>query len=109
GAYTTGASCSAASPTAGANSRIHLETIWYSIKNWAAGAALQHSVQLQVRGSAGTVLTSVDHVLASSTVANATISQAMIAGKRGAGLVVAMNTAAGSVSYAINASGWIED
>jgi uncharacterized membrane protein (DUF441 family) len=90
-------------------SRAHLETIWYSIKNWSTGAALQASVSVQVRGTAGTVFMNVDHVLNSSTVTNVNVQNAMVAGKRGGILTVAMNTAQGSVSYAINAAGWIED
>ena len=107
---TTAASCSAASPSVGdSQSRPHLELIWYSIKNQSTGAALQASVSLQVRGAGGTVFMNVDHVLASSTVANVNIQNAMIAGKRGGTLTVAMNTAQGSVTYSINAAGWIED
>ena len=110
GVATVGASCSAASPVAGANSRVHLESLICTIKNLSASTA--HTVSLQVRGSnANTVLWNVDFfVNATSVVAQLNQSNLAFANpKLGTGVIVAFNTALGSVSYAINAAGWIED
>jgi hypothetical protein len=88
--------------------RPHLETIWYSIRN-LAGAGVNHTVSAQVRHAGGTVVMSVEHFLAASTVANVNLQAVGVAGKRGGSLTVAMNTAVASVTYAVNAAGWFED
>ena len=110
GVSTVGASCTAASPIAGANSRVHLESMICTIKNLSASTA--HTVSLQVRGAgANTVLWNVDFFVNATSVVS-TINQSNLAfanPKLGTGLIVAFNTALGSVSYAINAAGWIED
>ena len=109
---TTGVSCSAASPTLATQpqSRVHLESIIYSLKNWSFGAGTQFSVAVQIRGTAGTVYANIDHVLASSTVQNANITDLKFANpKLGQGLVVTTNTPGGSVTESVAATGWIED
>ena len=104
---TVGASCSASSPAApDSQTRPHLETIWYSIKNINTG---NHTVAIQVRHAGGTVLANVDHFLGSSVIGNFNVQSAMFSGKRGGTLTVAMNTALASVTYSINAAGWLED
>lgn len=106
---TAGASCAAASPIAGVNSRIHLETILLTVRN-LGGAAL-HTISAEVRGSLGnTVLWHAEMLVPSTTQAQISQSNlAFAAPKKGTGVIVAFNTAASSVSYAINAAGWIED
>lgn len=108
-ASTTGASCAASSPTpTSAQSRTHLETIWFSIKN--QGGASVHTVQVQVRAAGGTVWATVEHLVLSTTTSNVNISNfAFASPKLGQSLTVAMNTALASCGYALNASGWIED
>jgi hypothetical protein len=110
GTTTVGASCAASSPVAGANSRVHLETLLCTVKNLSASTA--HTVSLQVRGTNGqTVLWNVDlFVNATSTVASVGQSNlAFATPKLGTGLLVGFNTALGSVSYSVNIAGWIED
>lgn len=106
---TTGASCSASSPGIATepNSRVHLESIWYSIDNLNTG---NFTVSVEVRGASNTVLASVQHFLQGTSTANANISNFAFANpKKGTGLKVAMNTALASVAMAINIAGWIED
>ena len=86
-----------------------LDGIWYSIRNWTAGAGLAHTVSAQVRGAGNTVFSTVEHVVAASTVANVGPGQFMVVGKRGGTLTLAMNTAAGSVTYSVNAVGFFQD
>lgn len=110
GVVTVGASCAAASPIAGANSRVHLESILCTVKNLSATTA--HTVSLQVRGSgANTVLWNIDLFVNATSVVQ-TVGQSNLAfpnPKLGTGLIVAFNTALGSVTYSVNAAGWIED
>lgn len=105
---TTGASCAASSPTPqDANSRVHLETLWYSIDNLNTG---NFTVGVEVRGASNTVLASVQHFLQATSTANVNISNMAFANpKRGTSLKVAMNTALASVALAVNIAGWIED
>lgn len=102
-----GASAAVTCPAApDSQSRPHLETIWYSIKNINTG---NHTVALQVRHAGGTLVANVDHFLGSSVIGNFNVQNAMYAGKRGGTLTVAMNTALASVTYSVNAAGWFED
>ena len=109
-APSAGTTCIATAPTPGVNSRVHLETMWYSIKNNAGAGGVSFTVQIQVRGASNTVLASVDHLLAGSTSANVNISNFAFANpKLGTGLNVFMNTVLASVTQAVNIAGWIED
>ncbi len=110
GVSTVGASCAASSPVAGANSRVHLETLLCTVKNQSATTA--HTVSLQIRGAgAGTVLWNVD-LFVNTTSSVASVGQSNLAfanPKLGTGLLVGFNTAIASVSYSVNIAGWIED
>lgn len=105
---TTGASCAASSPTPqDAVSRVHLETLWYSINNLNTG---NFTVSVEIRGASNTVIASVQHFLQGTSAANVSISNMAFANpKRGKPLSVAMNTALASVALAVNMAGWIED
>jgi hypothetical protein len=104
-----GSTCVATSPIPGAQSKVHLESIWYSIKNLAA-AGVTYTVQVQVRGASNTVLASVDHLVGVSASANVNISNLGFANpKLGTSLNVFMNTVFASVTQAVNVAGWVED
>lgn len=105
-----GTTCVATAPTpTSATQRVHLETLWYSVKN-LAGAGVTYTVQVQVRGAANTVLASVDHLVGISQTANVAITNFAFANpKLGTGLNVFMNTVLTSVTQSLNISGWIED
>lgn len=90
------------------DSRVHLETIWYSINNLSA-AGVTVSVQVKSASQAGTVLASIAHYVPTLGSANAALPQYQFVGKRGLGLVVTMDTVVASVVQAINTAGWIED
>lgn len=107
-APTSGTTCVASSPTPlDSNSRIHLETLWYSIDNLNTANI---TVQVQVRGAANTVLASVQHFLGASSAANVAMSDFAFANpKRGTSLNVFMNTVLASVTQSLNINGWIED
>lgn len=104
----SGTTCVASAPTpSDANSRVHLETLWYSIDNLNTGNI---TVQVQVRGALNTVLASVQHFLQGSVAANVNISNLALANpKKGTSLNVFMNTVLASVVQSVNATGWIED
>lgn len=104
----SGTTCVATAPTPqDSGSRVHLETIWYSIDNLNTGNI---TVQVQVRGSLNTVLASVQHFLQGSVAANVNISNLALANpKKGTSLNVYMNTVLASVTQSVNATGWIED
>lgn len=109
---TVGAIVSVVSPAnTDTQSRHHLETLWYSIRNFVGAGAINATVQVQVRNSsaAGTVLASVDHIVPFSTTANVAFANMQLAGKRGGRIYVTMDTAVASVTASINAFGWIED
>lgn len=103
----SGTTCVATSPIPGAQSRVHLETLWYSINNLNTG---NFTVSVQVRGAGNTVLASVQHFLAATSAANVNISNLSFANpKLGTSLNVFMNTVLASVAQAVNIAGWIED
>lgn len=106
-ATTNPATAAAGSPAAiPATSRPHLETILYSINGISATFS---TVGVQVRGSGGTVMASVNHLVGGSTIANAALSYLGIPGKRGGTLTVSMNTVITSLTQSVSAAGWIED
>lgn len=106
----SGTTCVATTPTPGAQSRVHLESLWYSIKNLAGAGAIQFTVAVQVRGAANTVLASVEHLVGASTTANVNFSNFAFANpKLGTALNVFMNTVFASVTQSMNIAGWIED
>lgn len=109
---TVAAIVSAVSPTApDAQSRPHLETLWYSIRNFVGAGAANTTVQMQIRNAsvAGTVLASVDHLVGFSTTTNVAIANMQLAGKRGSKFYITTDTAVASVAATINACGWFED
>lgn len=103
-------SCASPAPTDG-QSRPHLETLWYSIKNFVGAGGAAATVAVQVRSSSenGTLFASVEHLVPASTTANVSISNMQIAGKRGARLMVTTSTFIASLTASVNAMGWIED
>jgi hypothetical protein len=110
-APSAGTTCVANSPTPqGARSRVHLESLWTTIKNDSVSTGLFFTTQIQVRGASNTVLWSVDQLVQSSTMAQTNQSNLAFANpKLGKSLNVFMNTVIGSVTCSINMAGWIED
>lgn len=108
---TVAAVVSVVSPAVDSQSRPHLETLWYSFRNFGGAGGATTTVQLQVRNASvtGTVLASVDHLVLASTAANVSFANMQLPGKRGSKIVVTTDTVLGSVSASINAVGWIED
>ena len=109
-APSAGTTAQASSPTPqDANSRVHLESLWYSIVN-LTGAAILCTMQAQIRGANATVLASINHLQASSLSANVAVTNIAFANpKKGTLLSVQFNTAPASVTASINLAGWIED
>lgn len=95
----------------GPQSRPHLETLWYSIKNMVGAGAIIHTVQVTVRNVsvAGTIICATDHLVAPSTSANVQLVGMGVPGKRGGSFFISMNTVVASVTQSISAAGWIED
>lgn len=108
-APSAGTTCVANIPTAGlqATQRVHLENLFYSIRNGGGNV----TVQVQVRGANGnTVYATMDHILqATSSIAVSVAGMAFANPKLGVGLNVFMTTVLASVVQAVNISGWIED
>ncbi len=109
---TAGAVVALSTPLApDSQSRPHLETLWYSFRNFLGAGGINSTVQLQVRNAsvAGTVFASVDHLLGASASANVAIANMQLAGKRGSRFFIATDTGVGSVTASVNAFGWFED
>lgn len=103
----SGATAVATSPGCGPQSRVHLESIWYSINNLNTGNL---TVGVQVRGAGATVFAQVNHFLQGSTSANVNMSEyAFPHPKLGTALNVYVNTVLASVTAAVNLTGWVED
>ena len=110
---TVGATMSAASPSIATTplSRPHLETLWYSIRNFVGAGAANATVQIQVRhaSEAGTVIASVDHLVSPSSTAQVAFADMKIAGKRGGRIFVTASTFVASLTTAVSMAGWVED
>jgi len=109
---TVGALVAITSPTPiDSQSKVHLETIWYSFRNFAGAGGANSTVGLEVRQAsvAGTLVAHVDHLLAASTAQNVQALGLNYVGKPGKPLFIGTDTAVGSVTASVNASGWIED
>lgn len=106
-APTAGTTVVAQSPAVGKNSKAHLETIMYSI--WNSNAA--QTVQFQVRSAsaAGTVIASLDNLLAATAVQQVIASALGIPGKRGQVIWAGMNTTVASLTQKVTLAGWIDD
>jgi hypothetical protein len=106
-----GTTCVASVAPHGAQSRIHLETLLFTIDNRGVSTGLKQTVTVNVRlGSiAGTVLAAVPLTVYSSVVQNVAMTNLGIPGERGIGLNVSMNTVIASLVQAVNIAGWYED
>ena len=93
------------------NSRHHLETLIYSIRNMMGAGALNATVTVSVRHGivAGTVVAAWNHLIAPSTSANVAMSNLGFASKRGIGLRVTMDTVIASLAQTVSIAGWTED
>lgn len=107
-----GATATAVSPTpSDSQSKPHLETLFYSIRNFSGAGGVAHTTTIQVRAGSetGTVMAAIDHLVPASTVVNVAATEMGIPGKRGQKIVVMNSTVVASVQVAVNAAGWIED
>ena len=106
-----GTTCVASVAPQGPQSRIHLETLLYTIDNRGVSTGLKQTVTVNVRvGSiAGTVIAAIPLTVYSSTVQNVGLTNLGIPGERGVGLNVSMNTVIASLVQAVNIAGWRED
>lgn len=109
-----GTTCTAQVNPAGAQSRIHLETLLFTIDNRGVGAGgtagrQTVTVNVRVRSIAGTVIAAIPLTTYSSTVQNVAMTNLGIPGERGIALNVSMNTVIASLVQAVNIAGWYED
>jgi len=109
---TAGALVSISSPAMSDNtSKTHLESLWYSLRNFVGAGAAAATVGLEIRHASvgGTLIAHVDHLLAASTVQNIQALGLNYSSKPGKQLFVGTDTALASLTASVNASGWIED
>jgi hypothetical protein len=104
----TGASAaSALSPALGPNARTQIETWVYSI--WNSNAAQTVQAQLRVASAGGTVIASMDNLLAATAVQQVVATALGIPVKRGQRAFATFNTAVASLTTKVTIAGWIDD
>ena len=104
-----GATCGAGVSAAGATTKINLVSLSYSILNMSAAP---HTTTLQVRDAsiAGTVLWSMDFLVANAAAAQGTLSNIELQnGLRGNGLYMGFSTLLASVKESLSACGWFDN
>ena len=107
-APTGGSAAGATSPVmTGKNSLPHLETWLYTI--WNSNAAQTVQAQIRIASAAGTVIASMDNLLAATAVQQVIATACGIPGKRGQRLFAGFNTAVASLTTKVNIAGWIDD
>ena len=100
-----------ANAPANPNSRYHLETLIYSIRNMMGAGALNATVTVAVRHgtAAGTIIAAWNHLVAPSTSANVCMTNLGFASKKGIGFRVTMDTVIASLTQTAAIAGWTED
>jgi hypothetical protein len=97
----------AQSPAITPNSKSHLETILYSI--WNSNAAQTVQFQVRIASAAGTVIASLDNILAATAVQQVIATACGIPGKRGKQFWTGMNTTVASLTQKVTIAGWTDD
>lgn len=90
--------------------RRHLDTLWYSIRNYVGAGGALATVTVSVRNAspAGTVIASVDHIVPISSTATVCMTNLGLFAKPGAGLAVTMDTVVASLTQKVTMAGWTE-
>lgn len=95
------------SPAITPQSRTHLETLFYSI--WNSNAAGTVQAQIRVASATGTLVASLDNILAATAVQQVVATALGIPIKRGQPVHVRFNTAVASLTTKVTIAGWIDD
>jgi hypothetical protein len=93
------------------NARQHLETMIYWIHNRVGAGNIPATVTVSVRHAtiAGTVMASMEHIVAPSSTTNVSMANLMLQGKRGKAIRVTMDTVIASLRQGVSIAGWTED